>query len=924
MIATCPTEHRLQQFSLGRLNEEQSDLLFSHVSDCPDCQQRLGDDASEDTLVNRLKESSNDTKHAVQEFEKEAQCQAAVSKALAALADVQTGELDTKLPEKIGDYEILRLIGRGGMGSVYLAKHAKLGRQVALKVIASHRSNDPMMQGRFAKEMQAVGTLNHPNVVAALDAREVDGVAILVTEWIDGLNISEVIHRLGPMKPADAAEVVRQVAEALTSIDEAGLVHRDIKPSNIMLNSNGQVKLLDLGLARLQGDGTHREFTMTGQAIGTADYVAPEQIQGSDSIDIRTDLYGLGCTLFKMLTGKAPFDGPQYSTSFAKMNAHVSAELPVIQRTDVPAPLSALTNQMMAKEAGSRPESARAVSERVKSFAEKSNLPELIRSASATKSVYAESQLKPVSPTTHSKLESNSATLPWWRRPVPLLVALAAGLFGAVIGYALGIIITIQKPDGTTAKLNVPDGAEVTIDAKGNPTVKLPKNGVPNSAPERDSGLIPKGIDIPDIGSELPSPKRSAEPLSDGVGIPDPIILDSDLPDLTIEASNPTFGRSKLRGVWRIEPLISQQSLDSKRRTPNEPNWIVFGDSKVALFHDNLKFAEGTYSIEGDRISIELKSDDQSTSMGITYWTQATLQGKLSQLNNDVLFGVRATRDYHGQAQEIDDLIFQFSERKSSVNTNNLPSMVSKNPDAQAAILAAYQIEMEGQELPTGAKELIHGLEAKAKLRDIAIAMHAYADSFKRLPASKVSSHHQPEDEAPELVSWRVALLPFLGHKELYDQYHFDETWDSANNRKLLKQMPDIYCSPSDNGKDGNTYFLGIAGDHSAIGLNNGFPLASISDGLSRTIMIAEAQTAVPWTKPEDIHFDIEDPFAPNKEWFRKGTSTVAFADGSVRIMETRVLDSVGIASVSLETLKAFLTRDGKEAVSAVDSQLFK
>ena len=188
---------------------------------------------------------------------------------------------------------------------------------VAIKVIANHRRWDERTQNRFATEMKNIGGLNHPNIVVAHDAREVDGLAVLVTEFIDGMDASEIVKRTGPLSVADASRIVQSVCKALEYIDSQGLIHRDIKPSNIMIDKSGSVKLLDLGLARLQSDGDG-EFTATGQAVGTADYVSPEQINDGHNLDARTDIYGLGCTFYKLLCGQAPFCNCRISNGLCK------------------------------------------------------------------------------------------------------------------------------------------------------------------------------------------------------------------------------------------------------------------------------------------------------------------------------------------------------------------------------------------------------------------------------------------------------------------------------------------------------------------------------------------------------------------------------------------------------------------------------
>ena len=301
-----------------------------------------------------------------------------------AIAD-STAALPDDFPKTIGEYKIVRPLGRGGMGQIFLGQHTKLGREVAIKFIAHHRRWDSSMRDRFATEMRMIGQLNHPNIVQAHDAREVDGIAVLVTEFIDGLDAGDILRRVGALNVADACAIAVEVSQALNYIDGRDLIHRDIKPSNIMIDQQGRVKLLDLGLARIRNDETEiGNFTVTGQAIGTADYVAPEQINDGRNVDIRADIYGLGCTLYKLLSGRAPFADDQYPTAFAKMTAHVS-ERPVSLHDiceGVPAALSGLLDEMLAKSPADRPQTAAEVSQRLQPYVEHANLKGLVSEAS--------------------------------------------------------------------------------------------------------------------------------------------------------------------------------------------------------------------------------------------------------------------------------------------------------------------------------------------------------------------------------------------------------------------------------------------------------------------------------------------------------------------------------------------------------------
>jgi serine/threonine protein kinase len=257
--------------------------------------------------------------------------------------------------DQFGPYQVVREIGRGGMGTVYEALHVHLGKRVALKLISSTVLNDQAAKTRFRREMKAVGMVDHNNVVRAMDAGEVEGSLYLVTEYIAGIDLGKLIREKGPLQSSEALLIVRQAANALQAAHTAGIVHRDVKPSNLLLTETGDVKLLDLGLARVADDVTG-ETTTTGSIFGTPDYMAPEQWDDVRSVDYRADIYSLGCTLYFLLAGYAPFSGDQYRSPSSKMKAHIDAAIPALpERCEDPEGLVfALVSKMMAKKADHR------------------------------------------------------------------------------------------------------------------------------------------------------------------------------------------------------------------------------------------------------------------------------------------------------------------------------------------------------------------------------------------------------------------------------------------------------------------------------------------------------------------------------------------------------------------------------------------
>jgi len=271
------------------------------------------------------------------------------------LPDMSAAELS--LLGKLGDYELLGEVGRGGMGAVFKARHTTMDRIVAVKLLPTDKLSDESLVARFKREMKATAGIDHPNVVRALDAREIDGTHLLVMEFVDGITLHDLLHRLGPLPIADACELVRQTARGLQAAHEEGLVHRDVKPANLMLSRRGQVKLLDLGLARFHapqpGDIA---VTAIGMALGTPDFMAPEQVTDGTSVDIRADIYSLGCTLFMLLAGRPPFHGKQYETAFEKLSGHVHESVPSVAgfRTGLPDELVEIVAAMTAKSPGDR------------------------------------------------------------------------------------------------------------------------------------------------------------------------------------------------------------------------------------------------------------------------------------------------------------------------------------------------------------------------------------------------------------------------------------------------------------------------------------------------------------------------------------------------------------------------------------------
>jgi WD40 repeat protein/serine/threonine protein kinase len=471
----CPSRQQLSAYLLGTLPEDETDRLIRHVEGCPECETTVQTlESTADSLVAQVRRPEPDDP-----FFQEPECRKALDQA------VEIG-LQLQVPDEsaaeasdlgsLGQYRLLEKLGQGGMGTVYRARHVKLDRVVALKVLPKHRMSDDRAVSRFEREMKAVGRLDHPNIVRATDAGELDGTPFLVMEYVDGWDLGELVRHLGPLPIGDACVLIRHAAVGLQAAHEHGMVHRDIKPSNLMLTRAGELKVLDLGLARLQADQpVGEEMTATGQAIGTADYMAPEQASDSHTVDIRADIYSLGCTLYKLLSGQAPFSGLQYRTNLEKMLAHVQKPVPPIQdhRGDVPEELVAVLDCMLAKDPAARYADPSEVADALAPFCPACDLPGLLARAEETAKVRAGAD-KLLGSTDEFPSSALAGTHPS-HAPQPLAVrpptrrhwkplAIAA----VVAGFALlGVVLTLTNRYGTLVVETEDPNVQIAVKQRG-------------------------------------------------------------------------------------------------------------------------------------------------------------------------------------------------------------------------------------------------------------------------------------------------------------------------------------------------------------------------------------------------------------------------------------------------------------------------
>ena len=237
---------------------------------------------------------------------------------------------------RIGPYVVRDLLGRGGMGAVYLGVHLELHRQVAIKVLSPAKGEDHKLAlERFLREARAAAALDHPNIVRIFDVARHNDAPYLVMEYVEGETLQQTLDRDGRVSHGVAAEYIAQAAAGLQHAHEKGFVHRDIKPGNLIRDRSGVVKLLDMGLARSASDGDKlTEKLDEGAVVGTADFISPEQAINSPGVDCRADIYSLGATLYTLIVGRPPFDG----NTTQKLMQHQLKSAPTLREADAALP----------------------------------------------------------------------------------------------------------------------------------------------------------------------------------------------------------------------------------------------------------------------------------------------------------------------------------------------------------------------------------------------------------------------------------------------------------------------------------------------------------------------------------------------------------------------------------------------------------
>jgi hypothetical protein len=346
---TCPSPQELSAFGLGKLPEAAAAAVAAHLEGCPPCREAVAGQPA-DSFLRKVRDARPSASTVPQE-------PAPPDEPAAPIGEAATSAAPVNVPPELADhpkFRVVRELGRGGMGVIYLAQHRVMDKPVALKVISPAVLDNPAALARFRGEARAAGKLDHQNIARAYDADQAGGLHFLVMEFVEAQSLAQLLEQGGPLPVANACHYACQAALGLQHAFEHGMVHRDVKPHNLMVTPRGLVKVLDFGVARLRSERTvGPRLTQLDSFMGTPEYVAPEQAADAREADIRADIYSLGCTLYALLTRRPPFVD---DTAVKLVLAHREKQPQPLHevRPDVPPELSTAVARMLAKDPARR------------------------------------------------------------------------------------------------------------------------------------------------------------------------------------------------------------------------------------------------------------------------------------------------------------------------------------------------------------------------------------------------------------------------------------------------------------------------------------------------------------------------------------------------------------------------------------------
>jgi hypothetical protein len=752
---------------------------------------------------------------------------------------------------RIGRFELRAVLGQGTFGRVFRAYDPQLEREVALKV-PRFGPDQPGQVERFLGEAKAAARLRHPNVVAVFESGRAGDEYYIASEFVEGRPLSDVLRESRP-DFAQAARWVRDLARGLAYAHAAGVIHRDVKPANVLIDRAGRPQLTDFGLAKRVGDDATR--TADGTVLGTPAYMAPEQARGDlAAVGPHSDQYGLGVVLYELLAGRLPFAGPPHAVL-----AQVTGEDPPPPgrfNPAVPRDLEAVCLKAMAKEPARRYAGAAELADDLDRY-------------------LAGEPVRARRPGVRDRAGR------WLRRHRQ-----AAGL---AAGVAAAVLLTLAAVwwDGGFRTAHPPGPAPAPPPA--------------NIAVEDRQKILASKQNLSAIGVALHAGANAFGYL------PQPAIYGKDgrpllswrvalLPYLDQRALYSRFNKD--------EPWDSPHNLELLPHMPKVYEVPGAATPKPFMTFYRVFVGPGAMFEPGPQARVRLTDvrDDRAATFLVVEagepveWTRPGdlpfAPGEpLPRLGGVVADGFHACfadgsvqllkKEIYGD----DRILRALVGRQDGELIDLRPYLTDPYRTAPRPATAATSREL--QERTAFALEAGRKTKSKNNLRQLGLALRKYHDTHGTLPPPALL-----DKEGRPLLSWRVALLPFLGQQTLYGRFKLDEPWDGPNNRELRRFMPAVFAAPGVDTKESDTthYQLFVGpGAYDPTAKRRTLP-AAMPDGPSNTLAIAEAAEAVPWTAPADMDFGPDRPLPALGGVFADGFNAALF-DGTAEFYKKAIYD---------------------------------
>ena len=766
---------------------------------------------------------------------------------------------------RIGRFQLRAVLGQGGFGRVYRAHDPQLDREVALKV-PRFAPDEPEQVERFLGEAKAAARLRHPNLVAVFESGRDGDDYYIVSEFVEGLPLSERL-RHDPPDFRQAAAWVRDLARALAYAHGEGIIHRDIKSANVLIDRDGRPQLTDFGLAKRVGEDATR--TADGAVLGTPAYMAPEQARGDGAaVGPHSDQFSLGVVLYELLARRLPFDGPAH----ALLLQVLADDPPPPSRFNpaVPRDLEAICLKAMAKEPARRYGGAAELADDLDRY-------------------LAGAPIRARRPGLRERAGR-------WLRRRRHVVFLIAGVTAAVVVT----LAAVWWGGGFR-----PPPPPLATEAGEGP----PPDSAPNPGLVEQTDIQVRAGNLRSIGMAIQAYQANFSYL------PQPAIYDkSGAPLLSWRvAILPFMGQDALYKKFHLdEPWDSPHNLELLQQAEMPKAYEARGASPPKPYMTYYKAVVGPGAVfEPDpRRHIRQAADVRGPQDHTLLLAEAAEPVEWTRPTDLVVEPNQPLPRFGGLSPDgflicfVDGSV-QFLKQELSRDDAKMRALISRNGDVLVN-LRPYEITPgakpspppktdPGKEPPKEppketpdpvalAREMKRKAASKNNLFQLARALRSYVDAFQTLPPPAIYG----TDGTP-LLSWRVALLPFLGQQKLYDRFKRDEPWDSPANRDLLQFMPKEFILPDTPLKDPNTtYYQLFVGPGAYEPGAKRRTIMAIPDGPSHTIAIAEGSEPVPWTAPVDLPYSPDGPLPKLGGPFADGFHAALF-DGSAQFFKKEI-----------------------------------